>query len=86
MHSVPMASQPRHCRKSTLACSGCSVVTNEDARLMVSSWHQKKSAEKRNKVNLSTKQVVGHDLLSFCNKRALADLKYIDFYECQRIA
>ena len=39
MHSVPMAGQPRHCRKPALACSGCSFTTNVDARLMVLSWH-----------------------------------------------
>jgi hypothetical protein len=50
MHSIPMASQPRHSRKPALACSGCSVVTNVDARLMVSSWHQKRTAERKKRL------------------------------------
>ena len=47
MHSIQMASQPRDGRKPALACSGCSDTTNVDARLMVSSWHQKRTADKR---------------------------------------
>jgi hypothetical protein len=58
-----MAGQPRHCRKPTVACSGCSIVTNVDPRLMVSSWHHKRTAETWGNVNDTSGQEVERDLL-----------------------
>lgn len=46
MHTVPMASQSRQCRKPTLARSGSSNVTKVDARLMALPWHQKRTVGK----------------------------------------